>query len=673
VLETHDGLASPCDCISKVGEPVNPVDPDAMPQSAKRAKKEWGLRFARRVLVCGQPGLYGADTHSVKRASFEISKSSDRTNVPRRLSQRLQRRRADARALLQLTPIMLLLLVFFFLPLLQSILQSIDGSKLNPQRYVEIFTDGVYFGVIARTFELGAIVTFTSIAIGYPVAYLLTTLERRTASLVSVCVLVPLFTAVLIRTYGWEIILGRAGVLNSALLQIGLIEHPLTILGTSTAVYIGMVHFFVPMAVFTMYASMAQIDRSLLTAAQILGATPVRAFTRIYFPMSLPGVISASVLIFIIASGFFIAPALLGGPHDTMIAGLIVTQITTLLNFKFGYALSVVLLLATLIVIIVSGFFVPIEQMWSLRESQTIDPRRGIGHTRLGKVLTHLLGKSEDLIYSAFGYPNWLIGTLLRAHTVGVIVFLLAPLAIIYVLSFSSSPFVVFPPPGYSWRWYLEFISNSEWQAAALMSLRLAMIVATFSVAIGGAAAFALVRGTFPGKRTMLLVMLSPLLVPVIILAICLYVALGELDLLGSFGGLVVGHMVGAVPYAVIVLLGAVRNLDRNTEHAASTLGARPARVLRSIVLPALAPGLATAWVMAFLHSFDEFLVTLFLLGRQQQTIPIKMWSDIRLQLDPVMSAASSVIVTIVAIVILATQYRNFFPARREEVAQPVK
>jgi ABC-type spermidine/putrescine transport system permease subunit II len=179
------------------------------------------------------------------------------------------------------------------------------------------------------------------------------------------------------------------------------------------------------------------------------------------------------------------------------------------------------------------------------------------------------------------------------------------------------------------------------------------------SVVVGASSAFGLVRGTFAGKQVLLLFLIAPLLVPVVVVALSLYVSLSHLHLLGTFLGLVIGHMVITVPYAVVISVAAVRGLDVNLEHAASTLGAAQPVVQRRVVLPQLAPALGTAWILCFLTSLDELLITLFLLGRQTETLPIRMWSDIRIQVDPVMSAAASVIVTAVAVLIMTSQYRT--------------
>lgn len=576
----------------------------------------------------------------------------------------------SAKVCLQISGAVLLLFLFFALPLVRSIWDSFDGAALSFQRYYDIFTDDLYYAVFMRTLRMSVFVTVLSVVLGFPLAYFLTTLTRRWAMIVSIFVLIPLFTAFLIRIYAWMTILGRGGVLNKTLLAAGIIDTPLRILGTSTAVYVGMVHVLIPIAVLVMYSSMLRIDRTLLTAAQVLGATPVRAFLRVLLPLCAPGVVSASMLVFILAMGFFIAPALLGGPSDTMITQLIVTEITSLLHLKVGYALSTSLLVVTVLVLAVSNIFVPVEHIWVLQSSQRTSRRRlPAVRRRLAGPVRRLQFLFESLLEALVGRPFWLVPTLLKLHVVLLLLFFVAPLIVVYVLSFSSSPFLVFPPPGFSLQWYVKFAASPEWRTALVMSLKVAVVVASLATAVGAAAAFGLVRGEFPAKRLLFLFIVSPLLIPGIVVALSLYVSMSDLGMVGTYPSLVIGHLVFAVPFAVVIMLGAVRGLDRNLEHAAATLGASPSVTLRKVVLPLLAPAFGSAWVMSFLTSFDELLVTLFLLGRQPETLPIKMWSDIRIQIDPVISAASSIIVTVVILIIILIQYRSLTLQKRKSSA----
>ncbi|HUE11375.1 MAG TPA: ABC transporter permease subunit [Steroidobacteraceae bacterium] len=567
--------------------------------------------------------------------------------------------RTSHRHLLLVAPAFLLLLAFFVTPLAAALWNSFHGAAFDLSSYREAFSNPLYFHVFLRTLEVGAGVTAICLVLGYPIAYFMTTLSPRALAVCGFFVLVPLFTAFLIRTFGWMIILGRGGALNRLLLYLGVISTPLKITGTSTAVYVGMVHVLMPVAVFVLFAGMRQVDRTLLSAAQVLGANPVQAFLRVYVPMTIPAVISAGLLVFIMALGFYVTPVLLGGPADTMISQLIVTQVTTLLNLEFGYALSVILLAATVGVLTISNLFVPLEQMWSL-QSHEGGKTRGWRSSQIvagaRRAALWIIEKAAQLL---LGRPRWLARTLLRAYVVLAAIFLILPLIIIYILSFSSSPFLIFPPPGFSWQWYEKFFSDPDWQSALFMSLKLAAATATVSVVVGASSAFGLVRGTFAGKQVLLLFLIAPLLVPVVVVALSLYVSLSHLHLLGTFLGLVIGHMVITVPYAVVISVAAVRGLDVNLEHAASTLGAAQPVVQRRVVLPQLAPALGTAWILCFLTSLDELLITLFLLGRQTETLPIRMWSDIRIQVDPVMSAAASVIVTAVAVLIMTSQYRT--------------
>jgi putative spermidine/putrescine transport system permease protein len=566
--------------------------------------------------------------------------------------------RTPHRRLLLVAPAFLLLLAFFVTPLSAALWNSFHGAAFDLSSYREAFSNPLYLHVFLRTLEVGAAVTAICLVLGYPIAYFMTTLPPRALALFSFLVLVPLFTAFLIRTFGWMIILGRGGALNKLLLYLGVISTPLKITGTSAAVYVGMVHVLMPVAVFVMFAGMRQVDRVLSSAAQVLGANPVQAFLRVYFPLTIPAVVSAGLLVFIMALGFYVTPVLLGGPADTMISQLIVTQVTTLLNLEFGYALSVILLAATVGILAVSNIFVPLEQMWALQSheaGQTRGWRSSKMWTGARRAALWIIEKAVQLL---LGRPRWLARAVLRAYVVLAAIFLIIPLIIIYILSFSSSPFLVFPPPGFSWQWYEKFFADPDWQSALYMSLKLAAATATISMIVGACGAFGLVRGTFAGKQGLLLFLIAPLLVPVVVVALSLYVSLSHLHLLGTFLGLVIGHMVIMVPYAVLISVAAVRGMDVNLEHAASTLGAARFTVQRRVVLPQLAPALGTAWILCFLTSLDELLITLFLLGRQTETLPVRMWSDIRIQVDPVMSAAASVIVTAVAVLILASQYR---------------
>lgn len=563
-----------------------------------------------------------------------------------------------------LLPLVGLMGIFFFLPILSILWDSFLGLSFDFGKYEEIWSSEVNIRILARTLEIGAVVTLASIIIAYPVAYHLTQLRPKTFSFVVALVLVPLFTAFLIRTYAWIIILGRQGIVNNTLIWLGAVDEPLTILNSTTAVIIGMTHVFVPTAIFTIYAGMVRIELSILRAAQMLGAHPVQAFARVYFPMTLPSVLCAAVLIFIVAIGFYITPALLGGPADTMISQLVVVQMTTLLDFEMGYALSMVLLSITLLIILLAGLFLPLEAIWS----SDIDPKtlgKSGGRLRalrraIVRPLLSLLEDTANLLLT----PFYLVKLPWRSiYCTTVLVFLVAPLLVVVILSFSASPFVIFPPPGFSLQWWEKLYAAEDWHAAFLASLRLGIAVAAGSTIIGTMGAFWLVRTTVPIKRLLFIFSLAPLTVPVIVVATALYVFEAKIGLLGSFSGLMIGHMLLATPYVVMVMSATLRSFDRSLEQAAVIHGANNFQTLRRVTLPLLAPALVTSALLAFLTSFDELLVSIFLLGRQVPTLPIKFWGDIKYQIDPMLSTASTLIVLIVVIAVALAQW---FRLRRD-------
>lgn len=565
-------------------------------------------------------------------------------------------------------PLLALLVGFLVVPLLIILWGSVEGPRLTFAHYQRVFATPANLSILLNTLKVGLIVTLVSLAAGYPVAYLLTRMKSRAFSIVTVFILIPLFTAFLIRTYAWIVILGRQGIVNNALIWLGLTSEPLTLLNTTFAVVIGMAHVFIPMAIFTMFSSMVRINHDLGLAAQILGAKPAQAFLRVYFPMTLPAVFSAGILIFIVAIGFYITPSLLGGPADTMISQLIVVQMTTLLNFELGYASSIVLLLVTAGILFVASLFIPLETIWSSAGAVTSKRRPGAiprGLAVLKRRAHPLLMFVETLIHHATRPLLTANGRWLWAYTVSMLIFLTAPLVVVVILSFSSSPFVVFPPPGFSLQWWAKLANATDWHSSFLFSIKLGVVSALAATVIGTMGAFWLVRTTLPIKRPLFLFSLAPLMVPVIIIATSLYVFEARIGVLGSFTGLVIGHTLLCVPYVIVVMTAALRNFDESLEKAAAVHGARPLQVLRLVTLPILKPSLLTAGLLAFLTSFDELLVGLFLIGRQTLPLPLKFWGDIKYQIDPLLSTASTLIVVLVSVTILLTQWARIRHRKR--------
>ncbi|GBD15346.1 Spermidine/putrescine transport system permease protein PotB [bacterium HR26] len=264
-----------------------------------------------------------------------------------------------------LLPALLLLLVLFVYPILRLLVTSVyDQGSFSLEHYQRIVQVDLYLRVMRTTFTIALQVTAICLLLGYPLAYFLSTLQARTARLLLILVLIPFWTSILVRTYAWMVLLQRQGVINRWLIELGLIDEPLRMMYNRIGVLVGMVHVLLPFMVLPTFAVMRGIDRDLIRAAQNLGATPLQAFLRIFFPLSLPGVAAGSLLVFILALGFFITPALMGGRTDIMIAQLMEDQIRTQLNFPFAAALGTVLLAVTLVIFVIYNRLLGLDKIF---------------------------------------------------------------------------------------------------------------------------------------------------------------------------------------------------------------------------------------------------------------------------------------------------------------------
>ena len=246
-------------------------------------------------------------------------------------------------------PAVVFLAAVFLIPLLAMALRSVtDPPGAGLSNYEQFFSQGAYVRVLTNTFWIALLATVACLVIGYPFAYLMTIVPGRVAGLLLIAVLLPFWSSLLVRTFAWQVLLRDTGVINRLLLDLGVIAEPLTLIRTTSGVIMGMSHILLPFMVLPIYAVMRRIDPELGRAAANLGASPWSAFLRIFVPLSLPGVLAGSLLVFVLALGFYITPALLGGLKDQMISQLIVQQIQQRLDWGFGTAMSVLLVAITL-------------------------------------------------------------------------------------------------------------------------------------------------------------------------------------------------------------------------------------------------------------------------------------------------------------------------------------
>jgi putative spermidine/putrescine transport system permease protein len=435
-----------------------------------------------------------------------------------------------------------------------------------------------------------------------------------------------------------------------------------------TGVMVGMVHALMPLAVLTMLSVMENIDRNLMPAASTLGARGGQAFWRIYFPLSLPGVAAAGLLVFITAIGFFITPALLGSPRQTMITQVVIQQVEEMLNYPFAGAIAMLMLATALFVFYLYDRALG---MTTLAGGETVQAGGDQGPVArffgaIGGVLTAALGRATDwmailwakLAGSRPDRPPRASGRLLlRVAVALLLIFLAAPSFFIVPVSFTTDAFIEWPPKWGSFKWYVAILEHPTWITAITRSLLVGTTTAALAMLIGAPAAFYLARSSFFGKTAAMGFILTPLILPRIIIAVALFYFYARLGLIGSPAGLVLGHTVLALPYVVITVMAVLKNYDYRLNQAAASLGASPPRVLWHITIPLIRSGLIAAFLFAFVTSFDELTIALFVSAGAATTLPKQMWDDAILKVSPTLAAISTLLLVFVTIVILSAEY----------------
>lgn len=277
-----------------------------------------------------------------------LQRGASRDEVPEGRYRRAARRE-QARLLSLCLPALALVALLLVAPTLYLLYLSFVGEEgTTLLNYERIFSDPVYLRSLLLTLKIAFLVTVICILLGYPLCYMLLHLRPWLANLCLILVIVPFWTSLLVRSYAWMVLLQRRGLVNSALESLDLVEVPLRLMHNELGAAVGMVHIMLPFLILPLYASMRQIDSQLPLAAAALGATPLFSFWRVFFPLSLPGLLAGTVLVFVLSIGFYITPALLGGGRMLMVSMVIERNVN--LFADWGSASSVAALFLLIVV-----------------------------------------------------------------------------------------------------------------------------------------------------------------------------------------------------------------------------------------------------------------------------------------------------------------------------------
>jgi putative spermidine/putrescine transport system permease protein len=525
-------------------------------------------------------------------------------------------RRSPSVLLLALPALLLLLVVFVgaLATLLEySFQQKVSGENaIGIQSWVAFFSSSYRWQVVGNTAILGLEATVGTLLVGFPTAYVLHRIRSKMWRYLGLfIVFAPLMTSVISRTYGWSLLLGDQGTLNSLLGDIGL--GPVHLLYATPSVVIALVHILLPFMVFPIMTSLGQIDGALGEASRDLGARPLARLRRVILPLSMPGILAGSQLVFAMAISSFATPSLLGGGRVNVLATLVYSDVNNV-QWPMASVTSYVLLLMALIILAL--FAVAQRRVHASGSSgvTSTDEVKGIGP----------------------GSVVWLVL---------VDIFVLSPLIIIVISSFSSVSYGTWPPPGWSLKWYENLAAQQGLVQAAESSLIIAIWTTVIVVIVGTAASVAFFRR--PGRLTGSLetFSLAPTVVPKVAIGFAGFILIQRLGFLQGTLGIVLMHTVITLPFVIVVVSAALKRTDTTLDEAARDLGASAFRAFRTTTLVAIRPALIAAALFAFIISFDEVDMTVFLLSPGEQTLPVWMFTYMQKYQDPTLAALSTLLI----------------------------
>ena len=494
----------------------------------------------------------------------------------------------------------------------------------------KFFGDPFYWGVVGNTLRLALGVTLAAVLIGYPTAYALTKVRDR--RLLVACYLVifsPLLVSLVVRVYGWLLILSENGVINQILRAVGLIQSPLKLIYNDVGVTIALVHILLPFMVFPILSVLLQFDHTLREAAADLGANRLQTFARVVLPMSLPGVVAGAQITFTLAISAFVTPELLGGGTVQVLSRAIWFNVVDV-NWPLAAVEAIVLLALALAAL--SVFDLAARSLRAMRPSGVPRPRPT---------------GSTGFIELAF-----------RAGLVLVLAFILSPLVFVFVNSFNGSDFNSFPPQGFSLRWYQFVLGYVPFREGMGNSLLIALATTAVAIPAGMFAALAITRGKIRARGVLNAFFLAPLVIPRVAIGIAVFILLIRLRFFGTTGSLVLVHSMLALPFAIALLAASLVNVNRSLEEAAMDLGAGPLRTFWSVTLPQVRAGLIVAAVFAFITSFDETEASIFLVRPSNLTLPVQMFLYLEQYQNPTLAALSTLLVGLtVALVVVALRF----------------
>ena len=483
--------------------------------------------------------------------------------------------------------------------------------------YTAVLKSSTNTNLILRTVGIAVAVATFATLVAFPMAFIVSQKLKRGRLAAVMLVVIPLWVSLLIRVFAWKIVLGDNGVLNTSLMSLGIIDHPMGfLLYTRFTVFLTLTTVTIPYVFISTYTSLERVPKSILEASSDLGASTLQRFRTVIWPLARQGVAIGFTLAFVLAVGDYLSPSLVGGLSGTMVGSVIVSQFGVANNWPLGAALAVILLIA---VIAVAGIVARLGRARGVLEGDTGAgiPTDAVPASKTGRQVANVV---------SFGYLALSYGLLYL------------PLLVIGLFSFNDSPVQTLPLKGFSLTWYRQLVDSSELIAAFQRSVLVAIGAVALSLLFGTAFALIFAYRKPPGAGLLQGALTLPFLLPGVILGLSLAIVFRTIGLPFGLTTVILGHATFITPIVMAVLLARLRQMDPSLVQASQDLGATPVRAFLGIVVPQLRTALVGACLLGFTLSFDEVLVTFFLTG-EQPTLPVYVYNQLRFGFTPTINA----------------------------------
>jgi putrescine transport system permease protein len=493
-------------------------------------------------------------------------------------------------------------------------------SGLDFENYVTLATDSFYVRSYLLSFETAAISTFLVLLIAYPMAYGLTRAPQKWRSLLMALVVLPFWISFLIRVYAWITILKPNGFLDMAGQELGFNPGTFALLNSRSAVIIGIVYSYLPFMILPLFTVLDKMDDSLLEASRDLGASTLRTFVSITLPLSLPGIYAGCLIAFIPMVGEFVIPDLLGGNDTALIGKTLWTEFFNNQDWPLAAAIAVGMLLVLIL---------PIA---ALQKAQSrSDVRQVTAGSAGGRKFTTF---NKAAVWLGLG-------------------FIYLPILLVVVFSFNESRLVTVWA-GFSLKWYGVLFHNTQLLQSALLSFKLGVLSATAATVLGVLAALTLIRvKAFRGKNLFGFLMLAPIIIPEMVIGLAFLLLFVAVDLPRGFFTLFLAHTTIGLCFVAATVQARLSGFDTTLEEASADLGASKLQTFWRITFPLILPAVLSGWALAFVLSFDDLIISSLVTGPGATTLPMRLYSQMRLGVTPEVNAASTLMV-IAAIAVLS-------------------